>query len=134
MEPDVRAAVLKNVLEALEVEREDGVFVFVEVREALDLAPRAIVREPEGLCAVVLREEALALGLSWTFEAAWLTLTVPTELSLVGLTAAVATALANAGIACNVLAGLYHDHLLVPVERADEALACLRALRAGLAE
>ena len=32
-------------------------------------------------------------------------------------------ALAEAGIAGNVLAGRYHDHLLVPVERVDEAIA-----------
>ena len=29
---------------------------------------------------------------------------------------------------CNVLAGYHHDHLLVPAERADEAVSVLRSL------
>ena len=48
---------------------------------------------------------------------------------IVGLTAAVAVALADAGIACNVVAAVHHDHLFVPVESADAALAALRALQ-----
>jgi hypothetical protein len=35
----------------------------------------------------------------------------------VGLTAA----LADRGISCNVIAGVYHDHLFVPDDRAEEA-------------
>ena len=49
-------------------------------------------------------------------------------LDAVGLTAAVSRALADAGLSCNVLAGLHHDHLLVPAGRAEEALAVLREL------
>ena len=51
------------------------------------------------------------------------------SLGAVGLTAAFSVALADAGISCNVIAGYYHDHLLVPHDRADEAVAVLRALR-----
>jgi len=54
---------------------------------------------------------------------------VTSDLHAVGLTAAVATALAAAGISCNVVAGACHDHLFVPVDRAGEALAALQALR-----
>jgi uncharacterized protein len=53
---------------------------------------------------------------------------VHSALDAVGLTAAVSRALAAAGLSCNVLAGLHHDHLLVPAGRADEALAVLREL------
>ncbi|MFM8747512.1 MAG: hypothetical protein ACKOED_12755 [Aestuariivirga sp.] len=38
--------------------------------------------------------------------------------------------LADAGIACNVVAALRHDHLFVPAGRADEAQAILQALSA----
>ena len=37
--------------------------------------------------------------------------------------------LADAGIACNMLAGYHHDHLLVPVARAGDAISLLRSLR-----
>jgi uncharacterized protein len=37
----------------------------------------------------------------------------------------VTSALADLGIACNVLVGYHHDHLLVPFDRAEEAVAAL---------
>lgn len=54
-----------------------------------------------------------------------ITLQVHSDLEGVGLTAAVSTALAEAGIACNVVAAFHHDHLFVPWERREEALAVL---------
>ena len=56
------------------------------------------------------------------------TIREPEGLTAVGLTAAVSTALARAGISCNVIAGYHHDHLLVPADRADEALHVLAGL------
>ena len=50
------------------------------------------------------------------------------SLSAVGLTAAFATALGDAGISCNVLAAYHHDHILVPAEDAERALETLREL------
>ena len=29
------------------------------------------------------------------------------------------------GISCNVIAGFHHDHIFVPIEKAEEALQCL---------
>jgi len=43
----------------------------------------------------------------------------------VGLTAFVATRLAEAGMSCNVVAGYHHDHLFVPFPRGPEAVALL---------
>ncbi|CAN5632029.1 ACT domain-containing protein [soil metagenome] len=57
-----------------------------------------------------------------------ITLLVHSSLDAVGLTAAVAGALADAGISCNVVAGYFHDHLFVPEARSDEACALLRGL------
>jgi hypothetical protein len=53
---------------------------------------------------------------------------VHSALDAVGLTAAVSTALADAGLSCNVIAGYHHDHLLVPADRVAEALAVLSDL------
>jgi len=93
--------------------------------------PFATVDEEEGLTLVLRRAEADAAGLPYEFVAALITLEVHSDLAAVGLTAAVSTRLADAGISCNVLAGFFHDHLLVPWERADEAVALLRALAGG---
>ena len=116
---------------ALHPARRPGEFVFVSAADpaAHDISAHATVREDEGLAAVVLRERADALGLPYSFVAAWITLRVDSALEAVGLTALFSRALADAGISCNVLAGLHHDHLLVPAERADEAIEVLRTLQ-----
>ncbi|HCH64870.1 MAG TPA: acetyltransferase, partial [Deltaproteobacteria bacterium] len=68
-------------------------------------------------------------GLSVLFRAAWITLTVHSDLQAVGLTAAVASALTAVGVSCNVVAGAHHDHLFVPEGMADRAMAALRDLQ-----
>ena len=79
----------------------------------------ALIREDEGLTAIVAAKDG---------GFARITLMVHSALDGVGLTAAVATALAEIGIACNVVAGFHHDHLFVPWERRDEALEVLQRL------
>jgi hypothetical protein len=59
-----------------------------------------------------------------------ITLRVRSALDAVGLTAAVSTELAANGISCNIVAGYYHDHLFVPEDDADYAVALLRELSA----
>ncbi|OZA93988.1 MAG: hypothetical protein B7X57_03100 [Erythrobacter sp. 34-65-8] len=103
-------------------------FVAVTPDRAPELLGAALgtFREHEGVSAIV--PAALAADAP-TF--ARITLTVHSDLEGVGLTAAVVTALADAQIACNVVAALHHDHLFVPSDRADDALAILQALAAG---
>lgn len=84
-----------------------------------------IVREREGLTAIVERDEALRRGLAYTYDARLITLSVHSSLEAVGLIAVISRKLAEAGISCNVIAGYYHDHILVPVNRADDAMTLL---------
>jgi hypothetical protein len=122
---------LQALLASAEPVLRPGTFVFVVVHDEvlLDaLVPEATIREPEGLTAVVRRERAEALGLAYDYLAAWITLRVHSALDAVGLTAAVSTALARAGLSCNVIAGYHHDHLLVPADRAPDALKVLSEL------
>jgi hypothetical protein len=76
----------------------------------------ALIREDEGVTVIRPQDSG---------EFARITLMVHSALDGVGLTAAVAGALAEAGIACNVVGGFHHDHLFVPWERGSEALAIL---------
>ena len=92
------------------------------------LDPVATVREDEGWTAVIPRGRAEAAGLRYDGAFRRITLTVHSSLSAVGLLAAVTRALAERGIACNAVSGAYHDHLFVPVGRADDALTVLSAL------
>jgi hypothetical protein len=120
---------LARMLASLDVEVRPGTFTFVTGDwPALRGAAHATIAEGEGLTLVVAVEDAIGAGAPVEFHAAWLTLTVWSSLDAIGLTAAVSSALAEAGIACNALAGYHHDHLLVPVERCDEAVRVLRRL------
>ena len=92
------------------------------------LRPFATIDEDEGLTLVVPRADADRLGLDYDYVAARITLRVHSDPAAVGMTAAISRVLADAGMSCNVLAGFFHDHLLVPWERADEAVVLLRAL------
>ena len=120
---------LERMLATLDVERRPGTFAFVTGDHPTFAASAlASVSETEAVTWVVPTEVAIEAGLVVEFEAAWLTLTVHSALDAVGLTAAFSAALADAGIPCNVLAGFHHDHLLVPVDRADDATQVLRSL------
>ncbi|MEV8093403.1 ACT domain-containing protein [Kitasatospora sp. NPDC085879] len=94
------------------------------------LRPVVTVAEAEGVTVVVPQEEADSLGLRYEYIAGWITLRIHSALEAVGLTAAVATALADHGISCNVAAGFHHDHLFVPAADAERALRALEELSA----
>lgn len=81
---------------------------------------QALFRETEGISVLVPAdngEDAMAQ----------ITLSVFSDLEGVGLTAAVSTTLADANISCNVIAATHHDHIFVPEDRCEEAIARLRA-------
>jgi hypothetical protein len=101
---------------------------YVVVETDVDLPAAAVIVEDEATTKVVERSVADVAGLSYTFVAAWITCTIESDLEAVGMTAAISRALADAGIACNVLAGSRHDHLLVPWHRRDDAVAVLSRL------
>lgn len=98
-----------------------------------DTAPQALgaaigtFREDEGVTAIVPEVVARELGHEGPAFAR-ITLMVHSSLEGVGLTAAVSSALADAGIACNMVAAYHHDHVFVPAEAGQRALDILLAL------
>ena len=92
------------------------------------LAVFATVAEAEGLTLVALAADLAAAGIAHQAGWARISLTVVSDLAAVGLTAAIAGALAGQGISANVVAGYHHDHFFVQRDRAAEAMAALRAL------
>jgi uncharacterized protein len=124
---------LATLLRTLSPVLNPGTFIFATARDDQQLPPSAIVasiREPEGLSIVVEESTAQRLGIIGAYRCAWITLAVHSDLQAVGLTAALATALGNVGMSCNVIAGLNHDHLFVPVDQAARAMNVLQALQA----
>jgi len=94
------------------------------------LEPVMQFREREGLTLVVTEDEAKAAGLAGTFRCRMITLDIHSSLEAVGFLAAITARLAAAGMGVNPVSAFYHDHLFVPAERAEEALAILRDLAA----
>lgn len=109
-----------------------GRFVFCAVGDDRPW-PEALgtFREAEGLSAILPEEVAAEAGLPVDQPMRQITLGVLSALDGVGLTAAVASALADQGIACNMVAAVRHDHVFVPADRAEEALGRLLDLSAG---
>lgn len=125
---------LNTLLASMAPELQPGVYVYASVPFNADISgvtPIATFREREGLTVIVEESAALKAGIEPLFRAAWITLTVHSDLQAVGLTAAFATALGKANVSCNVVAAAFHDHVFVPVESADVAMAALLQLQAN---
>lgn len=106
-----------------------GAYAFVTVREMRDgLNPVMTFTEDEGLSLILEQIEADVAGIPYDLVFAWITLRVHSALDGVGLTAAVSTALADAGISCNMVAATHHDHVFVPLTDAEAAMDALAAL------
>lgn len=122
---------LSRLIQQMEPSLAPGAFVFCTVPAHFDLQNRQVVAtfmEKEGKTLVLAQQEADELGLPYAMTMAWITLNVHSALEAVGLTAAVANALAAKNISCNVIAGYYHDHIFIPQPDADLALQTLLAL------
>ena len=114
------AGMLAGMAPALDARR----WALVLVEGAPPADAFALIREDEGTTAIVADDSG---------DFARITLMVHSALDGVGLTAAVAGALAERGIACNVVAGIHHDHLFVPWERREEALEALACMSSSAA-
>lgn len=123
---------ISELLRAMRPVLNDGAYVYAVVPHGFptpDLDYVARFRESEGVTLVLPEEEAGRAGLSIVLRVAWITLEVHSDLQAIGFTAAFSAALAEAGISCNVMAAVYHDHIFVPWERAEQAMACLHRLQ-----
>jgi hypothetical protein len=125
---------LSTLLRSMTPRLHDDTYYFVVAPPGFDVAsvkPMATIVEDEGVTLIVREGRAVAHRLQPVFRCARITLTVHSDLAAVGLTAAFAKALADEGISCNVIAGVHHDHLFVPVDRAADAMRALERLQAG---
>lgn len=125
---------LATLLRSMSPQLNDGDYVFCTLADSRTPEGCEVIgsfREQEGLTLIVERQQVERAGLAFDYVAAWITLNVHSALEAVGLTAAFATALGQAGISCNVIAGYYHDHLFVGRADAERAMTVLRQLAAG---
>ncbi|MCA9919302.1 MAG: ACT domain-containing protein [Anaerolineales bacterium] len=124
---------LGRMLATLEPKLLDEEFVFCSFPQAAygdhaELEPIASFIEAEGLTLVIPRHRADQHGIAYEGVFRCITLSVHSSLEAVGLTAVIATKLAEHNISANVIAAYYHDHVFVQNGRAEAALAALGKL------
>lgn len=120
------------LLARLNPRRWPGEYVFCSVASLDGIEPAdhtALIRETEGWTLISQRLSTAQPDDADTPGYAAITLEVNSALADIGLTAAVSNTLAAAGIPCNVLAGFHHDHLFVPIEQSEQAVALLKDLQ-----
>lgn len=106
-----------------------GEYVFCTVdREKfneLDSVPVGLFQEEESITLLITKETADRHSLPYSHLWALITLSANSDLTAVGLLAAVTQKLASAGITVNVFSAYYHDHLFVLSHEADRAMKLL---------
>lgn len=120
---------LENLQPVLDLEEYVFCTVNGELKNYFGLNPLATFVEPEGLTLVLTKVQAQRLGACTDSTFKRITLSVYSSLEAVGLTAAVASALAKEGISANVIAAYHHDHVFVPTDKANQAVQILTKLR-----
>jgi hypothetical protein len=125
---------LQMLLALMEPELQPEEFVYstvlpVDFRE-LQIEPWGWFREAEGITLILEKSTAIEAGLTYTFPSRLITLTVHSSLDAVGFLAIITERLAKAGISVNAISAYYHDHLFVPIDRADQAMEILRQMMA----
>lgn len=101
------------------------------------VVPLGLFVEAEGPTLILDRGDRAAVeaaGFACSPPFRRIVLEVHSSLEAVGLLAAVSAELAGRGIPSNVVSAYFHDHLFVPSDRADEALAALAGLSSRAAE
>ena len=122
---------LRNLLASMRPSLDGPVYVFAALGQDVREAPQSAImtlREREGLTVVLPHEDAATLGLDAICRSRRITLSVHSSLEAVGFLARLLPALAAEGISVNPASAFYHDHLFVPADRADDALAVLRRI------
>lgn len=128
---------LQKLLASMTPQLYPEVYVFATLPPgaALPAGPEPVMRfvEREGTTLILAETHAKAAGLAGMFRCRMITLDIHSSLEAVGFLAAITARLAAAGMGVNPVSAFYHDHLFVPAERADEALAILLELAAEAA-
>lgn len=87
-----------------------------------------LFKEREGTTLVITQAVAKREGIAYEFPCRMITLNVHSALDAVGFLARITNQLAKFDLSVNPVAGFYHDHLFIPVNRAEEAMQALHEL------
>ena len=108
----------------------DDTYVFhssnISFEDAAKLNPVLIFREEEGTALILKKEDAESGNLDYIYPARTITLNIHSSLEAIGFLAKITRKLADRGISVNPVSAHFHDHLFVPVDKAELAMQALR--------
>ena len=123
---------LKQTLSSLKVVCDDVEYGFASLADdsKIDRDKVLATFQENGRLAVIAPKDYLdSLDIESEGPYAKLTIDVHTSLELVGLTAVMASKLAEHGISANVVAAFYHDHVFVQYDLREKATGLLESLK-----
>jgi hypothetical protein len=123
---------LKTLIASMRPTLQPHYFVFVTLLHGepvpTSVDPVMIFWETEGRTLIVEHQAASRAGLSGTFLCRMITLEIHSSLEAVGFLAAITARLVAVGMPVNPVSAYHHDHLFVPADREEEAMAILEAM------
>lgn len=123
---------LQALLAGMQPRLSETVFAFATVGSENEIPPGTRIIgafvEDEGLTIIGPSEEFDWSNIERSGTWAKISLTTHSSLSAVGLTAKLASALADHGISANVVAAFFHDHIFVPWDKRLLAMDALTRL------
>ena len=126
---------LQRLLAGMRPSMSETAFAFATARSLQDVPASVSIigcfNEDEGVTVIATLDQLARTGLMQSGPFAKISLAVHSSLAAVGLTAKIATSLAQRGISANIVAGYFHDHIFVPWEERHAALDILNDLGAG---
>lgn len=117
-----------TLLASMEPVLDPETYVFCTAPEVPQVPALMIFQEAEGWTFILPKKLAAEEGIEGEFECQRITLNIHSALEAVGFLAKIIPALAAEGMGVNPVAGFYHDHLFVPADRGEDALAALLKL------
>lgn len=126
---------LDILIRFMKPELNEGQYIFATIHTGYSLQIPIediliVFKEKEGTTLVMSVDMAVKHNLKSEILFSWITLSIHSSLTAVGLTAAFSAALAAKNISCNVVAGYYHDHIFVDHKDAENAMTALLQLSA----
>jgi len=123
---------LRQTLQSIKVVCDDVQYGFASIQDETQIKTDEVLatfHENGRLAIIAPKDYPDSLSIENEGPYAKLTIDVHTSLELVGLTAVMATKLAEHGVSANVVAAFYHDHVFVQYELRQKATQLLESLK-----
>lgn len=123
---------LRELIKNIQPELVNEEFIFASMDEDKfrdkKLNPLCRFLENEGISLILRRVEADEKGIHYNSVFKMITLKVHSSLEAVGFLAKITGELAKHQISVNPVSAYYHDHLFIPISKAEEALIILKQM------